>query len=317
MITKISIIKKLKSGRYRLYSRKKDKKGKRRNLGTFDSLEKAKKHERAVSFFKYHADDQSTRNSETKALSLISDTAKYLEEAGYIPQANEMYAIMDAIDNNLDNEDNASDLIPSSQLNLENEGTMGGLGGTGGSASMFNIQEAEKLANLANKLDRKGLYKEADELDALIKQVAGLQVDPDDLRIASTVKLIKQDFEDGKFSGLSAGEALSVLAKRLKMNINNYTEGGFLSGLAVAMGFLEPQDGFGNPEVYQSALLIFRDPDSIEMNNLDFLIGANGLQGITSIDGGSAGQFQGLSDSYFYSNYENQEGPYKHNKITI
>jgi hypothetical protein len=47
------MIRKLKSGGYRLYSQKKDPKtGKRRNLGTFKSLAAAKKHERAVQFFK-------------------------------------------------------------------------------------------------------------------------------------------------------------------------------------------------------------------------------------------------------------------------
>jgi hypothetical protein len=46
------MIRKLKSGGYRLYSRKKDPKtGKRRNLGTFKTLAAAKKHERAVQFF--------------------------------------------------------------------------------------------------------------------------------------------------------------------------------------------------------------------------------------------------------------------------
>jgi hypothetical protein len=50
-----NMIRKLKSGEYRLYSRKKNPKtGKRRNLGTFASLEKAKAHERAVQFFKRH-----------------------------------------------------------------------------------------------------------------------------------------------------------------------------------------------------------------------------------------------------------------------
>ena len=50
---KSAVIRKLKSGKYRLYSRKKDPKtGQRRNLGTFGSLEAAKKHERAVQFFK-------------------------------------------------------------------------------------------------------------------------------------------------------------------------------------------------------------------------------------------------------------------------
>jgi hypothetical protein len=49
------LIRKLKSGQYRLYSRKKNPKtGKRRNLGTFKSLAAAKKHERAVQFFKRH-----------------------------------------------------------------------------------------------------------------------------------------------------------------------------------------------------------------------------------------------------------------------
>jgi hypothetical protein len=49
------MIRKLKSGQYRLYSRKiNPKTGKRRNLGTFDSLEAAKKHEREVQYFKRH-----------------------------------------------------------------------------------------------------------------------------------------------------------------------------------------------------------------------------------------------------------------------
>lgn len=49
------MIRKLKSGQYRLYSRKKDPKtGKRRNLGTFDTREAAEKHEREVQYFKRH-----------------------------------------------------------------------------------------------------------------------------------------------------------------------------------------------------------------------------------------------------------------------
>jgi hypothetical protein len=48
------MIRKLKSGEYRLYSRKKNPRtGKRRNLGTFPSREAAMKHERAVQFFKH------------------------------------------------------------------------------------------------------------------------------------------------------------------------------------------------------------------------------------------------------------------------
>ena len=48
------MIRKLASGKYRLYSRKQNlKTGKRKNLGTFGSRADAEKHERAVQFFKH------------------------------------------------------------------------------------------------------------------------------------------------------------------------------------------------------------------------------------------------------------------------
>jgi hypothetical protein len=47
------MIRKLASGKYRLYSRKKNPKtGTRRNLGTFATRAAAERHERAVQFFK-------------------------------------------------------------------------------------------------------------------------------------------------------------------------------------------------------------------------------------------------------------------------
>ena len=49
------MIRKLKSGQYRLYSKKVNPKtGKRRNLGTFDTRQAAAQHEREVQFFKRH-----------------------------------------------------------------------------------------------------------------------------------------------------------------------------------------------------------------------------------------------------------------------
>jgi len=52
-VAKARVIRKLASGKYRLYSRKKDPKtGRRRNLGTFGSRAAAERHERAVQFFK-------------------------------------------------------------------------------------------------------------------------------------------------------------------------------------------------------------------------------------------------------------------------
>jgi hypothetical protein len=47
------MIRKLQSGKYRLYSRKVDPRtGKRRNLGTFETRHQAEQHEREVQFFK-------------------------------------------------------------------------------------------------------------------------------------------------------------------------------------------------------------------------------------------------------------------------
>jgi len=49
----IVMIRKLPSGKFRLYSRKKNPKtGKRRNLGTFGNRKAAEKHEREVQGFK-------------------------------------------------------------------------------------------------------------------------------------------------------------------------------------------------------------------------------------------------------------------------
>jgi hypothetical protein len=50
-----SMIRKLKSGQYRLYSRKMNPRtGKRSNLGTFATRAAAEKHEREVQYFKRH-----------------------------------------------------------------------------------------------------------------------------------------------------------------------------------------------------------------------------------------------------------------------
>ena len=49
------MIRKLRSGEYRLYSKKTDPKTKkRRNLGTFKTKEAAKKHEQEIQYFKGH-----------------------------------------------------------------------------------------------------------------------------------------------------------------------------------------------------------------------------------------------------------------------
>jgi hypothetical protein len=49
------MIRAISGGKYRLYSRKKNSEGKRKNLGTFGSREAAEKHEREVQYFKRRA----------------------------------------------------------------------------------------------------------------------------------------------------------------------------------------------------------------------------------------------------------------------
>ena len=173
---KIAFIKKLPNGKYRLFSRKKDSKGHRKNLGTFDSLSAAKKHEGEVQWFKQHAVDGEADDKETKTLSKISDIAQYLEKAGLIERAKDLYNVMALIDQSLDMEDNIVDhnIISDEQRNVENQGYIGG-DGTAGGYSMFNIPEGAKatllytLVRLANKLDSKGNTDLANEIDNIIK----------------------------------------------------------------------------------------------------------------------------------------------------
>ena len=49
------MIRKLKSGEFRIYSWHQDPKtGRRKNLGTFPTREKAQEHEKAIQYFKRH-----------------------------------------------------------------------------------------------------------------------------------------------------------------------------------------------------------------------------------------------------------------------
>jgi len=55
LLMEAQVIRKISSGQYRLYSRKKNPKtGRRRNLGTFRTRKAAEAHERAVQYFKGH-----------------------------------------------------------------------------------------------------------------------------------------------------------------------------------------------------------------------------------------------------------------------
>jgi hypothetical protein len=54
LLEEVVMIRQISGGKYRLYSRKTNAQGKRRNLGTFDSRTAAEKHEREIQYFKRH-----------------------------------------------------------------------------------------------------------------------------------------------------------------------------------------------------------------------------------------------------------------------
>ncbi len=76
------MIRKLKSGTYRLYSRKLDPRtGKRRNLGTFATRAKAEQHERA-SIFNHHKSAASAVRSAASLRELSAAAASAVVDAG-------------------------------------------------------------------------------------------------------------------------------------------------------------------------------------------------------------------------------------------
>jgi len=172
MLIKTAIIRKTDKG-YVLFSRKKGKDGKRKQLGgPYSSRGQAEKREQQVEYFKHKDDDANdSMDAETHTLSKLSDLAKYLEEAGFIDKAKVLYDTMAAIDSSL--EDLTSDYIPEEQSNVENQGYIGG-DGTGGGYSMFNVPESARLAarllQIASDLDEKGRFEEATELDNAVKE---------------------------------------------------------------------------------------------------------------------------------------------------
>lgn len=111
------------------------------------------------------------KNTKTEALSRLSDIAKYLEEAGFAENAKCVHDAMCAIDGSMEGEDLLDDNIRTDEQ--YNTGGSIGYSGEAGSASpsLFSIPEAEKLASLANKMDQKGLYDEASEIDELLKEL--------------------------------------------------------------------------------------------------------------------------------------------------
>ena len=167
---KTSIIKKLPSGKYRLYSRKKNPKtGKRRLLGESDTLDGIKKREKQVQFFKQHAEDQHSDDPNIKTLDDLEQTAEFLESAGYIDEAQVLWDVMSDLDQSL--EDDALDQIPDNQLNIENEGNIQTSYNLYSMPGPITVAFLKQLVKTANEFDARGLVEEANELDELLEEL--------------------------------------------------------------------------------------------------------------------------------------------------
>ena len=101
----------------------------------------------------------------------LSDIAKFLEEAGFVDAAKNVNLAMDALDGAfaadsiVTNTPDVQNALPGS-LPVEMTGEV-----AGGMQGAFSIPEAQKVAELANRLDQLGLYKEADELDQVLRDM--------------------------------------------------------------------------------------------------------------------------------------------------
>jgi DnaJ-domain-containing protein 1 len=394
-MNKIAIIKKLKGqNKWRLYSKTKGRDGKRRNLGTYDSLAKCKEREEQIQFFKgQHNEDQYTDDKHGKTLEDLSRIATYLEDAGFISSAQELYDIMDAIDGSLDD---SCDDIPDAQLNPGNINhtdavwsdreyspiDMAGVGqfGLPGPVTVAFLRQVVKTAN---EFDRKGLTKEADELDYVMLKLAmttdeafevlgvkptatqdeikeawkhkALQAHPDvggdledmkRLNVARDLLLVNAPKSPHKAKPIIVSFIIDNEAGKMYVDLDDYFGTAINASLADEIkGYHDFLRVLFGPKYYEGrkthiftqktlpALLalvriIKKDPankmttewmlkaaDQLrtkEDQNIDSVIGANGLVGSTSYDNQNVGLFQGLSDSYFYTGYQQQEGVFDH-----
>lgn len=135
-----------------------------------------------------------------KALDNLSNIAKYMEEAGMVERAKQIKEIMYLLDGDLEDNIVDSKVVPDEQFNVGNQGYIGG-DGTAGSYSLFNIPEAHSvmakhillLIKVANTLDKKGAYEEADEIDEIIRKMVEREQPS-----GEEVEMMSGDYEDEK-----------------------------------------------------------------------------------------------------------------------
>lgn len=245
MIKKVGYIRKLPSGKYRVYSES------GRNMGTYDSKEDAKKRLGQIEYFKNNdkADDNKG-SKKKKMLKELSNIADYLEEAGFIDQADKVYGAMGAIDG------------------MEEQ-------------YMIDVYYSEPGAN------------------SVIPQYSGGE----------------SPIGGGSYSGLSMdvgqpaddGSEIKRLKKKIdqinELLLNSTLSDSIINDEHLLKEFISSRN---NMERRLKELL------GDEQENVDMLAGANGLMGNSLQDNQNAGQFNVMSDSYFYQSYDNLEGTYSH-----
>jgi hypothetical protein len=329
---KIAIIRKLDNGQYRLYSKKKGPDGKRKNLGTYDSLSGAKQREKEVQYFKHNADDGMADDKETKAISKMSDMATFLEQAGMIDAADKIYVAMNAIDGSLED-----DLIDPFSNHIDEQMNVGGPVGTsgsvgGGAPSMFSVQEAQRIASIAELLDKRGAFEISDELEKMIRDILAqqekeklekekeidhrdeLQIEYDDYDNYDKVEHEdvndKNEVERGVIEiDMSCSDKFSYnMVRRLTKIADDLDQSGLYDEANAIDNMIF--DAIKKLEDSKTKRDIKNEVSKIDKQNEDALARSNGLAGISVTDNQNAGSFQGFSDAYFYSSYGNLEGPY-------
>lgn len=126
MISKQATIKKLPSGKYRVYSEKKGPDGERKNLGTYNTRAEAKKRLQQIHFFEHQADDNMTLQ--------LCDIADYLENAGLKEEAGKIDDVMYAVD---------YDYYDDQHRFIENPGDDPTGFGAGGSYALLSVPEGQ------------------------------------------------------------------------------------------------------------------------------------------------------------------------------
>lgn len=221
--------------------------------GCYDTKKEAEKRLKQVEAIKHakKADDGSVESMGKQ----LKDIAEYLKEAGMIADSKQLKDISYVLDSASDSDvfyvneydsDNAADYIPDDQANIENQGYVGG-DGTAGGYSMFNVPESAivmaNLINIANLLDKKGLYEEANEIDTMLseEEMIDLTSEPTDEELEEMARYYSE--EDAALDGGSV-DMLAGANGRVGTGVVDNQNAGMFQGFSDAYFYT----GYGDLE---------------------------------------------------------------------